>query len=478
LFVVSHIWFILAISTFIKTAFGRQVLFTILTSVPVFLAKIHEAVTLNPSNSQPLLKHLFSLVPFSAFQMTLMSQYEVIKMQFTRFGWGDLYREMSYPTGLGLIWLAVDALIYFVIFLIFNALNDRQFGSAPIGWRGLFNAASWRKLFAADDQNLGRILHAASRMINVQGLRKVYSGDKDLLALGGIDFAIDPGEVIVVIGSNGAGKSTLVNVLSGVTPPTEGSCSIAGMASSFRDVQNQIGVVFQDNVIVPLLSVREHLQLFGAFRGIARSKLEDVIEVLTTKLQLTEVLDDRAGGLSDGQKRKLCIAVCLLGSPPIVIMDEPTAGVDVEARQLIWKTIGSLEETTTIVTSHNLEEAEAVSSRLMILSKGKLPFCGTSAQLRNRFKCGYLLKIIREDGTTGDVLALAQSFVRGARLADGRADTIALPIDDSFPAFLTALSQRQEELGILGYRLAVEQLEDVLLKLVESDDAQSEPVAR
>jgi ABC-type multidrug transport system ATPase subunit len=374
----------------------------------------------------------------------------------------------------GLIWLGTDAVAYFLIFVIFNALNDRAFGTAPIGWRGLCQRRSWRRLFESSDRDVGRILQATSQMIHVEGLRKVYSTSKDVCALDGISFEIDPGEVIIVIGPNGAGKSTMINILSGAMEPTEGTFSIAGTQSSFRDIQKYLGIVFQDNVIVPLLSVREHLQLFGAFRGIPLEALAEAIDVFGATLQLTEMLDNRAGDLSGGQKRKLCIAMSLLGSPPIVIMDEPTAGVDVQARQIIWKTIASLHETTTIVTSHALEEAEAVSSRLFIVSKGKLPFCGTSTQLRSQFKCGYLLKIARDDGTTGEVLSLAQRFVPDAHLVEDRTDTIGIPVDDSIPAFLAALSQRQRELGVTGYSFAVEQLEDMLLRLIESDEAQVE----
>jgi ABC-type multidrug transport system ATPase subunit len=152
-------------------------------------------------------------------------------------------------------------------------------------------------------------------------------------------------------------------------------------------------------------------------------------------------------------------------------MDEPTAGVDVQARQLIWKTIAGLEGTTSLITSHALEEAEAVSSRLFIVSRGKVPFCGTSTELRNKYKCGYLLRIVREDGTTGRVTELAQSFVPDARLLEDRKDTIAMPVDQAVPAFLTELSERMEEYEVRSYSFAVEQLEDMLLKLIQSDEA-------
>jgi hypothetical protein len=108
---------------------------------------------------------------------------------------------------------------------------------------------------------------------------------------------------------------------------------------------------------------------------------------------------------------------------------------------------------------------------LFIVSRGKLPFCGTSTELRNTYKCGYLLRVVREDGTCGKVLELAQSFIPGAHKLEDREDTIAMPVDDAVPAFLTALSARLEEYGVSNYSFSVEQLEDMLLKMIQSDEA-------
>ena len=187
-------------------------------------------------------------------------------------------------------------------------------------------------------------------------------------------------------------------------------------------------------------------------------------------MQLTHMLKNRAGDLSGGQKRKLCIGLSLLGNPPVVLMDEPTAGVDVQARQLIWKMISNLKETTTIVTSHALEEAEAVSSRLFIVAGGNVPFCGTSTELRNQFKCGYLLRVERDDGSAEPVLELARSFIPEAHLVEDRTDSISMPVSSAVPDFLEALTEKEAELGIRSYSFSVEQLEDMLLKLIQSEE--------
>jgi ABC-type multidrug transport system ATPase subunit len=226
------------------------------------------------------------------------------------------------------------------------------------------------------------------------------------------------------------------------------------------------------------MSVRENLEFFGAFRGVKEETLAESTAFFARTMQLAEMVDNPAGNLSGGQKRKLCIGIALLGNPPIVILDEPTAGVDVQARQLIWKTISSLTETTCVITSHALEEAEGVSSQLFVLADGRLKFTGTSTQLRNQYRCGYLLRIERDDGTVGAVLEFAQSFIREAKISDERPDTIAMPVHDAIPGFLRGMTDRQAEFGIRSYSFSVEQLEDNLLKLIAVEDARERAAQR
>jgi ABC-type multidrug transport system ATPase subunit len=218
--------------------------------------------------------------------------------------------------------------------------------------------------------------------------------------------------------------------------------------------------------------MREHLLLFGAFRGVDETELEAAIDFFADTLQLREMLTNRSRDLSGGQKRKLCIALSLLGNPPIVIMDEPTAGVDVQARQLIWKTISALKDTTTIVTSHALEEAEAVSSRLFIVAGGKLPFSGTSTELREQFKCGYVLRVERDNGDASPVLEFVKQFVDDAHLPEDRKDMISFPVTRRIAEMLRELDDSKESMGVKSYTLCVVQLEDMLLKLIMTEEAQ------
>ncbi|KAK8884867.1 hypothetical protein M9Y10_043988 [Tritrichomonas musculus] len=480
MFILSHVWFQLFLSTFMKNAsHGRStiIVFLVLT---IFFAYLHYFYTLDSKNSNQVMKQIFSVIPLSCYQMVITSMYNMTYLGFPGLQWSDVPKSeyMSYPVWLGMVWLAGDTLIYFILFLVFNMTNEREFGTPQLAWKDLLKPSAWRRAFSfKKNSDIGNIeSHASGEFIRVNDLGKTYHGLVTFQALRDVNFYINCGEVIVIIGPNGAGKSTLLNSLAGAITPTTGTLQIYGgtPTNHFAELHKYMGVCFQDNVLVGPLSIRENFELFGAFRGIKKDLLEESVAFFAETLQLTEMLDNRTENLSGGQKRKLCIALSLLGNPPFVIMDEPTAAVDVQARQLIWKTISSLKDTTCVVTSHALEEAEAVSSRLFIVAGGRLRFSGTSTQLRSQFKCGYLLRIEREDGTVGKALDLAKSFIPDAHLSDERPDTIAMPVDDQIPNFLRALTEKETEYGIRSYSFSVEQLEDMLLKLILNEDISHE----
>ncbi|OHT10015.1 ABC transporter family protein [Tritrichomonas foetus] len=471
LFIIAELWFQYFISTFLNTASSGRGITIVLILISFFLAFVHQFVTFNSSSSSPVLNHILCIFPISAFELFVMQGSIATYGNLPLFKWNDMYNTAYLcPPWIPFMWVAIDIVAYFLLFLLFNAINPRAFGSPLYSIKELFcgccgkSKKKIQQVDAATSSN-SYVPNNDNVVITVDNLSKIYEGSKSVKALDSVSFDVKRGEVIVMIGPNGAGKSTLINCISSSLQPTKGKITIMGG----YDPHN-IGVCFQENVIINELSVREHFELFGAYRGVPINTLKETIDYFASNMQLTEMLNNRAGDLSGGQKRKLCIGLSLLGNPGVVLMDEPTAGVDVQARQLIWKMIANLHETTTIVTSHALEEAEAVSSRLFIVSGGKIPFSGTSTELRQEYQCGYVLRVEREDGKAGPVLELAQSFVPNSKLADDREDTIRMPVDKSIPKFLLALVKKQDELGVISYTFSVEQLEDMLLKLIESEE--------
>ena len=255
--------------------------------------------------------------------------------------------------------------------------------------------------------------------------------------------------------------------MSGSIPLTNGKIYLED--SSYGKTNKNLGIVFQDNVIYKHLSIREHLEIFGRIRGLDEQVLQESIDFFCDNLQLKEMLPNRAGDLSGGQKRKLCIAMSLLGNPPIIMMDEPTAGVDVQARQLIWKSISNLKNSTCIITTHALEEAEAVSSRIFVVSKGKIPFIGTSTELRSKFKCGYNISFVCEKSRMDDIFEEIKKFAPDAVMNEEKENSVMVPVTSKISDLLIYLDDNDEKLGIERYTFTIEQLEDTLLRIIESN---------
>ena len=475
LFCIAHIFFMFCILSLMqKSEHGRSqaVAFAIFG---IFFAYIHYFYTMEPGSSDAL-KHGLSIIPFSAYQVMIMTLFDHVKNGYQPYSWSNLYEEGPFPLWIGLMWLAIDSVLFFIIFLLLNTFLPRTFGVQPMFIKDIFKPQAWKTLFYGRGSADPEKIKNAKNALVVEGLDKQYKGMKPVHAVKNVSFTVKRGEVIVMIGPNGAGKSTIINTISCAIKNTGGTISLFDdeATTQFQEIHKYLGICFQDNVLCGLLSVREHFELFGALRGIAKDDLDSAIEFFLNTLQLEQVSATRAKDLSGGQKRKLCLALALLGNPPLVIMDEPTAGVDVQARQLIWKTIAGLKDSTCIITSHALEEAEAVSSRLFICAGGEMPFKGTSTELRRQFNCGYLLRVDRDDGTVGPVFDLAKSIIPGTVQSEERADTLIVPVDNKVSDLLIELENNGQQYGVKSYSFGVEQLEDTLLKMIQHAEAEVE----
>ncbi|AVG18562.1 ABC transporter ATP-binding protein [Chromobacterium vaccinii] len=210
-----------------------------------------------------------------------------------------------------------------------------------------------------------------SHAIEIEAVSKRYG---QLQALDRVSFAVEPGEFFALLGPNGAGKTTLISALAGLARPDSGSIRVMGrdVVRDFRDARRALGVVPQELVFDPFLSVRETLRFQSGYFGLARN--EAWIDELLFKLGLADKADSNMRALSGGMKRRVMVAQALVHRPPVVVLDEPTAGVDVELRQSLWTFVQELNRagTTIVLTTHYLEEAEALCGRIAMLKKGRL----------------------------------------------------------------------------------------------------------
>ena len=211
-----------------------------------------------------------------------------------------------------------------------------------------------------------------SAAIAVQAVHKHY---RTVHALKGLDLSIERGEFFGLLGPNGAGKSTLINIVAGLTRPSAGSVKVLGhdVVGDYRRARAHVGVVPQELVFDPFFNVRELLRIQAGYFGLGKEN-EPWLDELLEALQLTPQAHTNMRALSGGMKRRVLIAQALVHKPEVVVLDEPTAGVDVELRQLLWVFIKRLhrEGHTIVLTTHYLEEAEALCNRIAIINHGEL----------------------------------------------------------------------------------------------------------
>ncbi len=238
--------------------------------------------------------------------------------------------------------------------------------------------------------------------IAVTGLRKTYFGRRGGAAkeaLKGVDLTIRPGELFGLLGPNGAGKSTLINILAGLVLKTGGTASVCGfdIDRNPRMVRSAIGIVPQELSIDPFFTPRESLELQGGLYGVPRR--ERRTDELLRALFLTDVADGYSRRMSGGMKRRLMVAKAMVHTPPVLVLDEPTAGVDVELRQNLWAMIRELNArgTTILLTTHYLEEAQELCNRIAIINHGEVVACDSTENLVQRIDRKDLIVLLDRD---------------------------------------------------------------------------------
>jgi lipooligosaccharide transport system ATP-binding protein len=241
---------------------------------------------------------------------------------------------------------------------------------------------------------------ASTVLIEAKGLTKVYGkpGGRDgFTAVDGIDLEVRRGEAFGVLGANGAGKSSTMRMIACVSPVTEGSLRILGhdSATDGAKIRARLGVVPQDDTIDSELTVRENLLIYGRYFGLPWKILRERSTQLLEFTRLSEKADDAVATLSGGMRRRLTIARALINEPEIMLLDEPTTGLDPQARHLLWERLFQLKQdgVTLLLTTHYMDEAEQLCDRLVVMDAGKIVAAGTPAELITRYTSREVLEL-------------------------------------------------------------------------------------
>ncbi len=244
------------------------------------------------------------------------------------------------------------------------------------------------------------ILHRVPEvLVRARGLTKRFGS---FTAVDGIDFELCRGEAFGFLGPNGAGKSSTMRMIGCVSPPTEGELTILG-ADPIRDgraIRARLGVVPQEDTLDVELTVRENLLVYGRYFGLPKSVIRERTGQLLDFVQLTDRARDRVDDLSGGMKRRLTIARSLVNDPDILILDEPTTGLDPQARHVVWDRLFRLKQrgVTLILTTHYMDEAEQLCDRLVVMDHAKIVAEGTPRELIDRYSTPEVLELRFDPG--------------------------------------------------------------------------------
>lgn len=222
-------------------------------------------------------------------------------------------------------------------------------------------------------------------LLHVKDLKKAYGSQT---AVNRVSFSVNEGDVFGLLGPNGAGKSTTMSMICGLIKPNSGSVTVGGrdMARSPREAKKQIGIVPQEPALYTQVSAIANLRFWGRINGLSGSRLNTAVEEALELVGLTQRGNDRIGKFSGGMKRRLNIAAGLLHNPRLLIMDEPTVGIDPQSRNHILDTVKNLKDrgTTVIYTSHYVEEVEALCNRVAVMDSGKIIADGSVTELQQQ----------------------------------------------------------------------------------------------
>ena len=293
---------------------------------------------------------------------------------------------------------------------------------------------------------------------------KVRKNFGKLEALKGIDLTIEEGEFFALLGPNGAGKSTLINILAGLAKPSSGSIKVMGydVIQDYQNARRSLGIVPQELVFDPFFNVREMLRFQAGYFGKGREN-DDWIDEVIEGLDLQDKANTNMRMLSGGMKRRALIAQALVHKPPVIVLDEPTAGVDVELRKKLWQFIKKLNQKghTIVLTTHYLEEAETLCSRVAMMDQGKIVALDKTKNLLKRFSAKNLN--LRLDLKGKKIPASVQKLMKNLDQ-----HSISFLIEEITEVEFIISELKKSKIKILDMELTNSDLENVFLKLTGS----------
>nr|CAI5865549.1 unnamed protein product [Callosobruchus analis] len=305
--------------------------------------------------------------------------------------------------------------------------------------------------------------------VQIKSLTKTYGSTT---AVHELSLNIYENQITVLLGHNGAGKTTTISMLAGMISPTSGTAIIGGydIRCDMQVIRHRMAICPQHNILYDDMTVYEHLYFYSRMRGMSRKEVKAELKIFLREMDLMDKKDDRARSLSGGMKRKLSVCIALCGNSSIVMLDEPTSGMDPSARRKLWDLmLKNKTGKTILLTTHFMDEADVLGDRIAIMAEGELKCCGSSFFLKKKYGSGYILTI--DKGPRCDVpkiTALLKSSVPDVELTSSSESEVTYTLPEnrvsSFEAMLKQLESQSGSIGVQSYGISLSTMEEVFMK--------------
>ena len=465
---ITSIPFAIALSAFIKINFGLMLIFYLLSSTSYssflfFLMSLWPTHQMGNIAGYGILftfficifwgffdwlykdsgyveKYVLSILPHAALSFTMA---QIGSGEITKFS--QLDGPVYYPVKYGFTYLAVESVVYFALYILIESLKTRLWLPAPIRWG---KSLAMNRVSNEKDE----------RAIIVKNITKKYG---KTVAVNNVSFDVNQGETLAIVGPNGAGKSTMMSLLAAMMHLDKGHIYFKGIdvMKNVKAIHEIVGLCPQENLFMNELTVDEWMKAICSLRNEPNFDYDEIFMTLGLDAQRHY----RIGKMSGGNKRKTCLAAALACNPPIVILDEATSGVDFTSRTRIWSIISGLSNTTVIMATHTLEECEKIADRIMVLVNGKIAFLETPNELRQIFKCGYIIITDEDNIHQLEQIENEAGLNNSIVIEDGKVK-LSVSSDDSY-----LLAQILQKINF-KYILAIQSLEETIFHNIQNHE--------
>ncbi|EPS74541.1 hypothetical protein M569_00214, partial [Genlisea aurea] len=360
-----------------------------------------------------------------------------------------------------------------------DKLIDGEDENPPLSHREAYKRAVEPTSFDMKQQELD------GKCIQIRNLHKVYATRKArFCAVDSLQLTLYENQILALLGHNGAGKSTTISMLIGFVYPTSGDALIFGhnILTDMDEIRQSLGVCPQHDILFPELTVKEHLEIFANIKGVndMEDNMENCVIQMAEEVGLADKINTAVNALSGGMKRKLSLGIAIIGNSKVIVLDEPTSGMDPYSMRLTWQLIERLKKGKIILlTTHSMDEADALGDRIAIMANGSLKCCGSSFFLKQRFGVGYTLTLVKKTPAVSSVADIIYSHVPSAICISevGNEISFKLPLlsSSSFEAMFHEIEHcmqlsnhssdfdKGNNIGIESYGVSVTTLEEVFL---------------